>query len=148
MMFYKKRKIIVNKPVELVRENLNAESSKENIQALSDIDFRGHKRMNAWKSGAIISKIHLEPKSVDETLVEIENEFDISTRFYLWGLSIIAWSIGVYSFFDGDNLLSLEILLLGIGPIVLLLIGRSSFDAYEKSTLQFYKSIIESRKPN
>lgn len=148
MIFRRKHTIIVNKPIELVRENLNAKSSKETIKALDDNQFRGCKRINAWKSTAIISEIKIDSQSANETLIEIKNEFDLSTRFSFWVLALFIFFVGIYKVSDLDVLHGLEISLLGVGPFVVMLIGYSSFSSYDASTIQFYRSILESTSPN
>jgi hypothetical protein len=148
MIFRQKHTIIVNKPIELVRENLHAKSSKENIKALDDTQFRGYKRINAWKSTAIISEIKIDSQSANETQIEIKNEFDLSTRFSFWVLALFIFFVGIYKVSDLAVLHGLEISLLGVGPFVVMLIGYSSFSSYDASTIQFYRSILESTSPN
>lgn len=134
--------------MELVRENLNAHSSREYVTVLNENEFRGFKRINSIKSTAIISKIHLKSKSVDETLVEIENEFDVSTQLYFWVLTLLIVSVGIYRVYNLDSLHGLEVSLFGVAPFVVMLIGYSSFSTYDSSTVLFYKTIIGSEIPN
>jgi hypothetical protein len=148
MLFVKKHHLLTERPINIVRNDLKSATDKIKVLELSETKLQGYMRNTYGKGYNIVSDINLKEKADKQTIVEIKNEFDLSTNLFLIAMFVGLWGISIYKLINGANIWSFELILMLTFPIIGALITKSSFGIYEKRLMKIYTSLLNNEKPN
>jgi len=125
-------------------------SSTDNITVteLSNTKLRGLMKNKYGTGYDILSDIHLKRISENKTAVAIKNEFDLFTNLFLIAMFVGLWGVSIYKLINGANMLSFELILMLVFPIIGALITKLSFRVYDKRIMNIYSSLLNNKKPN
>jgi hypothetical protein len=148
MLFIKKHNLVIEKAIDIVKNELKSSTDKINVTELNERKLHVLMKNKYGTGYDLISEINLKSISPEKTTIEIKNEFDLFTNLLLIGMFIALWGISIYKIINGENILSFEIVLMLNFPIIGALITKSSFGIYDKRIMKIYESLLNNKEPN
>ncbi len=148
MLFTKKHSLLAEKPIHIVRSELQSPTDKINVTELSETKLRGLMKNKYGTGFNIISDIHLKSISSSKTSIEIKNKFDLYTNLYLIAIFVVLWGISIYQFLNGEDVFGFGLMIKLVFPIIGTLITKFSFTIYDKRILKIYTALLTNKPPN
>ncbi len=147
MLFYKKHKLVIEKPLDIIKSDLKSKTENLNVTELSETKLRGLMEF-PFNRYSVQSDITLNSETNEKVLIEFKNTFDYRTDLILLLIFIMCWGISINEFLNGNEILKFEVVFPFVFPIIGILIAKYSFNFYDKKIMTIYKSLLTNKEPN
>lgn len=147
MLFYKKHKLVIEKPLNVVKSDLKSKTENLNVIELGETKLRGIMEF-PFNRYSVESDITLNSETNEKVLIEFKNTLDYKTDIILLLIFLMCWGISIKEFLNGNKTFRFEVIFPFIFPIVGILIAKYSFKFYDNKIMNIYKSLLRNKEPN